>query len=410
MIGLSFFGNVHLIRLDRKKQNLFEWQPREQAWSYGHMESAHEISLLSIFEETSMIEWSLQAHGCVWPDFKINFKNTIDLCRSNSAHAPMLDYLVFINDLILLLPCVSICPPEHAYQSGLSLFSFYLFCLIWQSYFLQLSWHADVCVYHHGLMVLSPHLGHNVSRFHSVCVQQIPLGQLSLTYSAFQVANFEERLFLFVPSPSSPLLSDKWPWLTSSFHKQKTCLPLILQHRPDLCVWVNIHDILPDHALYHHLCCFSLQVTLHHVLYQCKCEWPHPTKCTPSSPSTGASPAFTMSPGYTTSTLLCTLGEGTSSSSPPTLPLPLPPPLLVLQMLQTPRNLHLLALPEDMWGSNPCTFAGEIMFNSPEDQHGNHCIVFYIAMNSLASTRVLLTPFDGLGTGVLAPEECQSLV
>ena len=50
------------------------------------------------------------------------------------------------------------------------------------------------------------------------------------------------------------------------------------------------------------------------------------------------------------------------------------------------------------------------MFNSPEDQHGNHCIVFYIAMNSLASTRVLLTPFDGLGTGVLAPEECQSLV
>ena len=148
----------------------------------------------------------------------------------------MLDYLVFINDLILLLPCVFICPPEHAYRFDLSLFSFYLFCLIWQSYFLQLSRHADVCVYHHGLMVLSPHLGHNVSCFHSVCIQQIPLGQLSLTHSAFQVANFEERLFLFIPSPSSPLLSDKRAWLTSSFHKQKTCLPIILQHRLDLCV------------------------------------------------------------------------------------------------------------------------------------------------------------------------------
>ena len=171
--------------------------------------------------------------------------------------------------------------------------------------------------------------------FHAstLCVQQIPLGQLSLTHSTFQVANFEEHPFLFIPSPSSPLLSDKQPWLTRSFHKQKTCLPLILQHRLDLCVWVNIHNILPDHALYHHLCCFLLQVTLHHVLYQCKCERPHPTKRTPSSPSTGASPAFTMSPGYTTSTLLCTPGEGTSSSSPPTLPLPLPPPLLILQML-----------------------------------------------------------------------------
>ena len=177
-----------------------------------------------------------------------------------------------------------------------------------------------------------------------------------------------------------------------------------------ISVWVNIHDILPDHALYHHLCCFLLQVTLHHVLYQHKCDQPHPAECTPSSPSTGASPAFTMSPGYTTSTLLRTLAEGTPSSSPPTLPLPLPPPLLILQMLQTPRNLHLLALPEDTWGSNPCTFVGEIMFDSPEDQHGNHCIVSYLAVNSLASTRVLLTPFDGLGTGVSAPEECWSLV
>ena len=73
-----------------EETNLFERQPQEQASSYGHMESAHVISLLSIFEETSMIEWSLQAHGCVWPDFKINFKNnhrSLQVKQCSCAHA-----------------------------------------------------------------------------------------------------------------------------------------------------------------------------------------------------------------------------------------------------------------------------------------------------------------------------------
>ena len=163
------------------------------------------------------------------------------------------------------------------------------FCLTWQLYFLQLPvacWSMHVPSWYHGVGHIT--WGDHVSHFHSVS-QQIHLAQLSLTHSAFCQS----------------------------------------QGVPVSGMWVNIHDILPDHALYHHLCHLLLQVTICHVLHQCEFQLSYPAQCTPSLLSTDTLPAqsaLAMSSGSTMSTLSHTLvGGSTPSHSPPTPPLPLQP-------------------------------------------------------------------------------------